>query len=109
MEKIQLALNVPYAEKDKAKSLGARWSVPQRVWYVPYGVDINLFKAWWPEQLKQAAGLAKPPKAKAPVKKSKWAPRPGSPEALRQQKEPKVFTGPEEVPVDTSDKLPWEE
>lgn len=30
-------LKVPFAEKDEAKSLGARWDPQAKVWYVPEG------------------------------------------------------------------------
>lgn len=40
---------VPYHEKDLAKTLGAKWNAVKRTWYVPPGVDINLFKRWSPE------------------------------------------------------------
>lgn len=46
-------LEVPFAEKDKAKSAGARWDAAKRKWYAPHGIDINQFKRWWPEDLKQ--------------------------------------------------------
>jgi hypothetical protein len=39
-------LNVPYAEKDAAKSLGARWDAGKRKWYVPPGADKALFEKW---------------------------------------------------------------
>jgi len=41
-------LACPYAEKNEAKQLGARWDVDARKWYVPNDVDRNLFKKWWP-------------------------------------------------------------
>lgn len=50
-----LLLDVPFAEKDHAKSLGARWDSVRRSWYVPHGTDIHLFKRWWPETLRDAA------------------------------------------------------
>jgi len=52
MTGIQLLLNVPFTQKEKAQELGARWSSEQRAWYVPYGVDINRFHRWWPRELK---------------------------------------------------------
>lgn len=52
MTGIQLLLNVPFAQKDKAQAQGARWSAEKRAWYVPYGVDINRFHRWWPRDLK---------------------------------------------------------
>lgn len=50
-----LFLNVPFAEKDEAKRLGARWDAAARKWYVPHGTDVNLFSKWWPEELKKEA------------------------------------------------------
>ncbi len=41
-------LKVPYSEKDEAKRLGAKWDVERRVWCVPPGVDIELFRRWLP-------------------------------------------------------------
>ena len=41
-------LVVAFAEKDEAKSLGARWEAKARKWYVPEGKDKDLFKRWWP-------------------------------------------------------------
>jgi hypothetical protein len=48
-----LFLDVPFAEKDSAKITRARWDAIARKWYVPHGLDIHLFQAWWPESLKQ--------------------------------------------------------
>ena len=42
-------LECPYAEKNEAKQLGARWDANARKWYVPDDVERNLFKQWWPE------------------------------------------------------------
>lgn len=48
-----LYLDVPFAVKDEAKRLGAKWDGALRKWYVPHGVDIHLFSNWWPKTLKQ--------------------------------------------------------
>lgn len=42
----QVFLNVPYAEKDEAKRLGARWDAALKKWYVPQGVDAEQFSRW---------------------------------------------------------------
>ena len=42
----QVFLNVPYAEKDEAKRLGARWDPARKKWYVPNGVDAEQFSRW---------------------------------------------------------------
>ena len=39
-------LHVPFAENDKAKQLGAKWSSIDRFWYVPEGKDLTHFKQW---------------------------------------------------------------
>eukprot|EP01114_Cavostelium_apophysatum_P003839 TRINITY_DN13979_c0_g1_i1.p2 TRINITY_DN13979_c0_g1~~TRINITY_DN13979_c0_g1_i1.p2 ORF type:complete len:115 (-),score=26.74 TRINITY_DN13979_c0_g1_i1:81-425(-) len=41
-----LFLTVPYAEKDEAKALGARWNPTKRRWYVPDGVATDGFAKW---------------------------------------------------------------
>ena len=39
-------LKVPYAEKDQAKALGARWNNERKVWYVPDGEQTAPFAKW---------------------------------------------------------------
>ena len=39
-------LQVPYAEKDQAKSLGARWDPARKAWFLPDGKDASLFSKW---------------------------------------------------------------
>lgn len=39
-------IDVPYAEKDAAKALGARWDRREQSWYVPDGVDAAAFAKW---------------------------------------------------------------
>ncbi|MDO9443145.1 MAG: exodeoxyribonuclease VII large subunit [Beijerinckiaceae bacterium] len=41
-------LNVPYAQKDAAKSLGARFDGTVKRWYVEDGRDLAVFAAWLP-------------------------------------------------------------
>lgn len=53
-------LNVPFAERGEAKTLGARWSPGRRRWYVENTENIRAFLRWMPEHLK------KPTKTKAP-------------------------------------------
>ncbi|MDN4039543.1 DUF5710 domain-containing protein [Massilia sp. YIM B02443] len=57
-------LNVPYAEKDAAKALGARWNPTRRRWYVPDGVAAEPF-AKWVDGAAGAAGAAAPGTAPA--------------------------------------------
>ena len=42
-------LNVPFAQKDSAKALGAKWDAVNKKWYVPANKDITLFVQWQPQ------------------------------------------------------------
>jgi Domain of unknown function (DUF5710) len=37
----RIDLKVPFAGKDDAKRLGARWDAARKVWYVPAGMDFG--------------------------------------------------------------------
>jgi len=39
-------LNVPFADKDRAKALGAHWQPDQKRWVVPAGRDLAPFATW---------------------------------------------------------------
>jgi len=41
-----ILLKVPYAEKDEAKALGARWNPTRKCWYVPDGKPTEAFARW---------------------------------------------------------------
>lgn len=45
----KIYLVVPYAQKDSAKELGARWDAITKKWYVPADKDITLFVKWQTE------------------------------------------------------------
>lgn len=47
----KIYLNVPYAQKDEAKALGARWDATNKKWYAPANKDITLFVKWQTEAL----------------------------------------------------------
>ncbi len=51
-------LKVPFAEKDQAKSLGARWNGELKVWYVPPGTDSAPFAKWFADGAPVGAGAA---------------------------------------------------
>lgn len=46
MADAKIYLNVPYAQKDAAKALGARWDPAQKKWYVLADKDLSLFAQW---------------------------------------------------------------
>ncbi|TSA39213.1 MAG: hypothetical protein D4R63_09635 [Methylococcaceae bacterium] len=41
-------LHVPYAQKDAAKALGAKWDAAKKQWFVPVGTDLSRFSQWLP-------------------------------------------------------------
>lgn len=45
---MRMNLKVPYAEKDEAKKLGARWDATRKIWYVENKADIAPFSRWSP-------------------------------------------------------------
>ncbi|HEY8035920.1 MAG TPA: DUF5710 domain-containing protein [Methylobacter sp.] len=45
----KIYLNVPFAQKDEAKALGARWDAINKKWFVPADKDIALFARWQAE------------------------------------------------------------
>jgi hypothetical protein len=46
MAESKIYLNVPFAQKDEAKALGARWDAIQKKWHAPVDKDIRLFAKW---------------------------------------------------------------
>lgn len=43
-----IKLQVPYAEKDAAKALGAKWDSKSKTWYVAPGTLLTPFEKWLP-------------------------------------------------------------
>ncbi len=39
-------INVPFADKDHAKSLGAHWHAERKLWFVPKGLELAPFSPW---------------------------------------------------------------
>lgn len=48
-------LFVPYEQKDVASSLGARWDKENKCWYAPAGSDLDKFKPWLKEPVREFA------------------------------------------------------
>ena len=42
----KLYLSVPFAQKDEAKALGAKWDAALKQWFVPHGLDAAPFERW---------------------------------------------------------------
>lgn len=45
---MRMNLKVPFAEKDEAKKLGARWDPARKLWYVDGKDDLAAFARWSP-------------------------------------------------------------
>lgn len=46
----RIDLIVPFAQKDEAKRMGARWDGDRKVWYAPENVDISALAQWLPSE-----------------------------------------------------------
>jgi WD40 repeat protein len=54
----RIDLAVPFAEKDEAKRLGARWDPAKKTWYVADGMDSTRFARWKRLTPRDAVGMA---------------------------------------------------
>ena len=62
---MRLNLKVPFAEKDQAKQLGARWDAARKTWYIEGMEDVSAFARWSPTPHDGAA----PPVKTAPARR----------------------------------------
>lgn len=67
---MRINLATPFAEKDAAKALGARWDSAQKTWYITDVADLGPFLRWLPDAAQPApkasrATSAAPPRARA--------------------------------------------
>ena len=46
---MRIDLKVPFAEKDIAKALGARWDAAKKIWYIMEVADLTPFMRWIPD------------------------------------------------------------
>lgn len=51
MPDMRVDLHVPYAQKDEARRLGARWDPAKRVWYLTDPERVGPFLKWMPPHL----------------------------------------------------------
>ncbi len=94
---MRINLRTPFAEKDAAKALGARWDAAKKCWYIVDVTDLTPFLRWIPDM---AAATA----ADAPTGATAGAPKP------RIDQFKGLSTGPANaVPHCGCDVLPWED
>lgn len=53
---MRLNLKVPFAAKEEAKKLGARWDAARKIWYVEGKDDVAPFSRWSPTTYDDAGG-----------------------------------------------------
>lgn len=58
---MRMDLKVPFAEKDEAKKLGARWDAARKIWYVMDKTDLAPFARWSPQPQDPASAVAPQP------------------------------------------------
>lgn len=80
MANLKTYLNVPYAEKETAKALGAKWDPVIKKWYVPEDKDIIHFAGWQIEPVDSNSSASAPKTKSRPVSAK---PNPSSGHAVR--------------------------
>jgi hypothetical protein len=50
---MRINLIVPYKDKDLVKTLGAKWDLARKIWYITDIEDVGIFLEWMPEHYKQ--------------------------------------------------------
>ena len=53
----KIYIHVPYAEKNEAKGLGAKWDTAQKSWFIKPGADAELFHKWLKPQEKKGIDM----------------------------------------------------
>lgn len=92
---MRINLKVPFAEKEQAKKLGARWDAARKIWYVEQQADMAPFAKWSPVAHEGVGGDETPP-----VKKISMP---------RQQGSGKAHVGADYVELPkVCDCLPWD-
>lgn len=54
----RITLKVPYAEREAAKSAGARWDKDAKSWYAPPGTDMAKIDQWLPKRIAERDPVA---------------------------------------------------
>ena len=100
---MRINLVTPFAEKDAAKALGARWDAKTRNWYIVGVADLTPFLRWIPD--KAAASGAQHAEKVQPATPAKSHPAKSSAKAVKASR---ANQGPVQVPHCGCKVLPWE-
>ncbi len=65
---MRMNLKVPFAEKDEAKKLGARWDAARKIWYVDGKSDMAPFARWAPTPADGVDASSSAQKSAAPAR-----------------------------------------
>lgn len=112
---MRIDLMVPYAQKDAAKALGAKWDPEKQVWYVVNPPRLDRFMKWIknPVHLKPSSLPDEPKKFKRPTSEFILAKREMKIEKLKKKiykPSAAVATGPKVFkPLCQCDALPWKD
>ena len=96
---MRINLVTPFAEKDAAKALGARWDATKKCWYIVDMDDLKPFMRWIPN-----LDAAKDTGAAAPA-----SPKVSAKAATAKTKPPVASQSSVEVPHCGCQVLPWED
>ncbi len=95
---MRIDLVTPFAEKDAAKALGARWDSAKKTWYITDMTDPTPFQRWIPNRNAAIANSAD----------GSWRPAPMHSRIPTAGTNVIVTRSPIEVPHCGCDVLPWE-
>lgn len=68
---MRINLVTPFAEKDAAKALGARWDSAKKIWYIMDVADLTPFLRWIPNLEAASADATDGPARPAPTQQPK--------------------------------------
>lgn len=94
---MRINLVTPFAEKDAAKALGARWDSAKKTWYITDAADITPFQRWIPNR-EAATGTA-----------GTTRPAPRTPKLPAEESKGAITGSSVEVPHCGCDVLPWDD
>ena len=97
---MRINLVTPFADKDKAKALGARWDSVGKNWYIVDVADLTPFMRWIPDM--NTATAHQPAAARPPATK------PQTP-ALAKPKQSVINKSSDALPSCGCTVLPWED
>lgn len=99
MPRMRINLVTPFAEKDAAKALGARWDSAKKTWYITDVADLTPFQRWISNMVAATANAAG----------GTTRPVPKAPRVPAEESKPSITTSTIELPHCGCDVLPWDD